>query len=78
MANCLILDINLPDLVVSAVTAPATANTETYATIGYTILNQGLANLRAGLVQDEAYKPLDFQARLRTFRPLVAVPLAGN
>ena len=41
-------------------------------------LNQGLANLRAGLVQDEAYKPLDFQARLRTFRPLVATPLAGN
>ena len=41
-------------------------------------LNQGLANLRAGLVQDEAYKPADFQARLRIFRPLVATPLAAN
>lgn len=41
-----------------------------------TSLNQGLAHLRAGLVQDEAYKPADFQNRLRTFRPLVATPLA--
>jgi hypothetical protein len=39
-------------------------------------LNTGLANLRAGLVQDEAYKPADFQGRLRAFRPLVATPLA--
>ena len=39
-------------------------------------LNQGLANLRAGLVKDEAYAPADFQARLRAFRPLVAAPLA--
>ena len=39
-------------------------------------LNQGLATLRAGLVQDEAYKPVEFQARLRVFRPLVATPLA--
>jgi hypothetical protein len=35
-------------------------------------LNRGLAHLRAGLVQDEAYKPADFQNRLRAFRPLVA------
>jgi hypothetical protein len=39
-------------------------------------LNTGLANLRAALVQDEAYKPADFQSRLRAFRPLVASPLA--
>jgi hypothetical protein len=39
-------------------------------------LNKGLANLRAGLVEDEAYKPADFQNRLRAFRPLVAAPLA--
>ena len=39
-------------------------------------LNKGLANLRAGLVEDEAYKPADFQSRLRAFRPLVAAPLA--
>jgi hypothetical protein len=39
-------------------------------------LNKGLANLRAGLVEDEAYKPADFQNRLRAFRPLVASPLA--
>ena len=37
-------------------------------------LNQGLANLRAALVQDEAYKPAEFQARLRAFRPLVVAP----
>lgn len=37
-------------------------------------LNKGLAELRAALVQDEAYKPADFQARLRQFRPLVAAP----
>ena len=41
-------------------------------------LNQGLAQLRAGLVQDEAYRPADFQNRLRAFRPLVATPLAGR
>lgn len=39
-------------------------------------LNQGLAHLRAGLVQDEAYQASDFQNRLRAFRPLVAAPLA--
>lgn len=39
-------------------------------------LNQGLASLRAGLLLDEAYKPADFQTRLRAFRPLVATPLA--
>lgn len=38
-------------------------------------LNKGLANVRAGLVQDEAYRQVDFQARLRSFRPLVALPL---
>ena len=41
-------------------------------------LNKGLANLRAGLVEDEAYKPADFEARLRAFRPLVATPLASR
>ena len=33
---------------------------------------------QAGLVQDEAYRPADFQNRLRAFRPLVATPLAGR
>ena len=41
-------------------------------------LNKGLANLRAALVEDEAYKPADFQNRLRAFRPLVATPLASR
>lgn len=41
-------------------------------------LNKGLAQVRAGLVQDEAYKPADFQTRLRNFRPLVATPLSGG
>ena len=36
-----------------------------------TLLNQGLANLRAGLVDDEAFQPADFQSRLRAFRPIV-------
>ena len=38
-------------------------------------LNQGLAAVRAALLQDEAYKQAEFQARLRAFRPLVASPL---
>ena len=37
-------------------------------------LNRGLADLRAALVQDEAFKPADFQARLLGFRPLLAPP----
>ena len=41
-------------------------------------LNQGLAALRAVLLQDEAYKPAEFQARLRSFRLLVATPLASK
>ncbi len=41
-------------------------------------LNKGLANLRAALVDDEAYKPADFQNRLRAFRALVATPLPGR
>lgn len=35
-------------------------------------LNQGLAQVRAGLVKDEAYDVRDFQARLRVFRALLA------
>ncbi len=35
-------------------------------------LNQGLAQVRAGLVKDEAYDVRDFQARLRVFRLLLA------
>lgn len=34
--------------------------------------NKGLAQLRAVLVRDEAYKPAEFATRLREFRPLVA------
>ncbi len=41
-------------------------------------LNKGLASLRAVLLHDEAYKPDEFQARLRAFRPLVTTPLAGR
>ena len=37
-------------------------------------LNKGLADLRAALLQDEAYKPAELQARLRQFRPLLAAP----
>lgn len=39
-------------------------------------LNKGLASIRDVLRYDEAYKPTEFQARLRGFRPLVATPLA--
>lgn len=41
-------------------------------------LNKGLTQVREGLVYDEAYKPADFQSRLRNFRPLVANPLSGG
>jgi hypothetical protein len=39
-------------------------------------LNRGLEQVRGVLRYDEAYKPADFQDRLRGFRPLVAAPLA--
>lgn len=39
-------------------------------------LNKGLEQIRAVLQYDEAYKPVEFQDRLRLFRPLVASPLA--
>jgi hypothetical protein len=39
-------------------------------------LNKGLASIREVLRYDEAYKPAEFQDRLRGFRPLVATPLA--
>ena len=39
-----------------------------------TALNKGLADLRAVLRHDEAYKQAEFQERLRGFRPLVAAP----
>jgi hypothetical protein len=39
-------------------------------------LNKGLASIRDVLRYDEAYKPAEFQDRLRGFRPLVATPLA--
>ncbi len=41
-------------------------------------LNKGLASIRDVLRHDEAYRPEQFQARLRSFRPLVAVPLANR
>lgn len=37
-------------------------------------VNKGLADLRSTLLRDEAYKPAEFVARLRAFRPLVASP----
>lgn len=39
---------------------------------GAASLNRGLATLRAGLVDDEAYQAEDFRSRLRAFRPLLA------
>ena len=41
-------------------------------------LNKGLASIRDVLRYDEAYKPAEFQDRLRGFRPLVATPLANR
>ncbi|PWU16996.1 MAG: hypothetical protein C5B50_12210 [Verrucomicrobia bacterium] len=37
-------DINLPDLVVTDITAPATVDTEAYFNIGYRVVNQGVAS----------------------------------
>jgi alpha-tubulin suppressor-like RCC1 family protein len=37
-----VTDVNLPDLIVSSITAPATADTLSYVNISYRILNQGL------------------------------------
>ncbi len=40
-------------------------------------INKGLAGLRGVLVHDDAYKPLEFQAKLRTIRPIIAAALAS-
>lgn len=39
-------------------------------------LNKGLEQIRSVLQYDEAYKPAELQDRLRSFRPLLASPLA--
>lgn len=41
-------------------------------------LNKGLASIRDVLRQDEAYQPAQFQAQLRSFRPLVATGQASR
>ena len=41
-------------------------------------LNAGLANLRAGLKNDETYKSTEFAVRLSDFRTLVATPLTAG
>ncbi len=42
-ASLVVTDVNLPDLVVSEVTTPDTAETEAYINTGYRVTNQGLA-----------------------------------
>ena len=37
-------DVNLPDLIIMRITAPETATTESFASIGYRMVNQGLTN----------------------------------
>ncbi len=52
-------DTDLPDLVVASVTAPATAETDSYVSIGYRVVNQGLGPagtnflVRVYLAQDQ-------------------------
>jgi hypothetical protein len=41
-------------------------------------LNTGLTNLRAGLQNDETYKPAEFATRLSGFRTLVATPRSAG
>ena len=41
-------------------------------------LNAGLANLRAGLQNDQTYKATDFATRLSSFRTLVATPVSAG
>ncbi|HRT58988.1 MAG TPA: CARDB domain-containing protein, partial [Candidatus Paceibacterota bacterium] len=54
-----VTDINLPDLVVSSVTVPATAETEAYVDVGYQIRNQGMVGSPSNAVVQRIYLSTD-------------------
>jgi len=54
-----VTDVNLPDLVVGAVTAPASAETEAYVDVGYQIRNQGVVASPTNSVVQRIYLSTD-------------------
>ncbi|HNT15032.1 MAG TPA: CARDB domain-containing protein [Verrucomicrobiota bacterium] len=45
-----VTDVNLPDLVIGSVTAPASATTETYVSLGWQLLNQGIVAMPSNAI----------------------------
>ncbi|HEU5123205.1 MAG TPA: CARDB domain-containing protein [Verrucomicrobiae bacterium] len=50
-----VTDVNLPDLVIAAVSAPSNAVTETFVNLGYTIRNQGPGNMASNTIVQRIY-----------------------
>ncbi|MCL4785535.1 MAG: immunoglobulin domain-containing protein, partial [Verrucomicrobia bacterium] len=58
-AQITVTDVNLPDLVVAGITAPATAETESFVNIGYQIRNQGLSPSPSNAIVQRVYLSSD-------------------
>ncbi|MGC8990278.1 MAG: CARDB domain-containing protein, partial [Verrucomicrobiia bacterium] len=54
-----VTDVNLPDLVVSSVTVPSNAQTETYIDVAYTIRNQGMVPTASTSIVQRVYLSTD-------------------
>ena len=54
-AQITVSDINLPDIIVAGITVPATADTESFASIGYQIRNQGLTGASSNALSQRIY-----------------------
>ena len=58
-AQITVSDINLPDLIVSEVTAPPVAETEGFVNLGYHLLNQGLSTMASNTILQRVYLSSD-------------------
>jgi subtilase family serine protease len=50
-----VTDVNLPDLIVAAITAPAAAETESFVSIGYQLRNQGVSPASSNAIVQRVY-----------------------
>src|SRR5690606_3048550 len=49
-AQISVTDVNLPDLLVSSITVPASAETETFVSLNWQVANQGLVNATSNTI----------------------------
>ena len=54
-AHLTVTDLDLPDVVIAGITAPATAETETFVNLGYQLRNQGLGNAPSNSIVQRIY-----------------------